>query len=81
MTFQYVCFIIFAILAYLIITDQSVARAFILVLGILRFQYEKYRWIALYHPKTPWAQYIMWRRSMKLAKELEKEFGDGNRNS
>lgn len=25
------------------------------------------------NPKTPWAKYIMWRRSMRLAEDLMKE--------
>ena len=73
MTTQYIYLILFAFAAYLICTDQSVAKAFLFVLRILRFQFEKYKWIIIHHPKTPWAQYVMWRRSWKIAKELEKE--------
>ena len=73
MTSQYIYFVFFAFAAYLICTDQSAAKAFLFVLGLLRFQYEKYKWIVMHHPKTPWARYSMHRRSMKLAKELMKE--------
>ena len=73
MTPQYVYFLIFACLAYLIITDQSVAKLFVLLTGLLKFQYQKYRWIIIHHPKTPWAKYVIWRRSWKLAKELQNE--------
>jgi hypothetical protein len=73
MTTQYVYFIIFACLAYLIVTDQSVAKLFVLLTGLLKFQYQKYRWIIMHHPKTPWARYIIWRRSWKLAEELQNE--------
>ena len=73
MTPQYVYFLIFACLAYLIVTDQSVAKLFVLLTGLLKFQYQKYRWIIIHHPKTPWAKYVIWRRSWKLAKELQNE--------
>ena len=77
MTTQYIYFIIFACLAYLIVTDQSVAKLFVLLTGLLKFQYQKYRWIIMHHPKTPWARYAMWRRSNRLAEELMKEFENG----
>ena len=77
MTTQYIYFIIFACLAYLIITDSSVARLVVLLTGLLKFQYQKYRWIIIHHPQTPWARYVMWRRSWKLAKELQKELKNG----
>ena len=78
MTSQYIYFIIFACLAYLIVTDQSVAKLIVLGTRLLKFQYEKYKWIILHHPNTPWARYSMWRRSLKLAKELQKEFEKSN---
>jgi hypothetical protein len=75
-TYSYIYLILFAFAAYLICTDQSVARAFLFVLDLIRFQYEKYRWIVIHHPSTPWARYSMHRRSMKLAEELMKELQD-----
>lgn len=73
MTTQYIYFTLFAFAAYLICMDQNVAKAFLLVLKLLQYQYEKYKWIVMYHPKTPWARYSMYRSSMKIAKELMKE--------
>jgi hypothetical protein len=72
-TSQYIYLILFAFAAYLICTDQSAAKAFLFVINLIKFQYEKYKWIVIHHPKTPWARYSMHRRSMKLAKELMKE--------
>jgi hypothetical protein len=71
-------FILFAFLGYFIVTDESVARFFVLVTQIIKFQYEKYKWILLHHPATPWTRYIMWRRSMKMAEELMKELEKNN---
>lgn len=73
MSTQHIYFIIFACLAYLIVTDASVAKLVVLLTKLFGFQYQKYRWIILYHPKTPWARYTMWRRSWRLARELQNE--------
>ena len=76
MTAQYIYLVIFFCIGYLIITDASVAKAVVYVTQLLKIQYEKYRWIIIHHPKTPWARYAIHRRSMKLAEELMKEFED-----
>ena len=74
MNFYYSCFLIFAILTYFIVTDQSVARFAYLVFELLRIKYEKTKWWILHNPANPIVKYLMWRRALKLAKELEKEF-------
>jgi len=74
MEYHYIWFFLFFITAYFIITDNSVAEAFYYVIKLLKFQYEKTKWWFIHNPATPWAKYFMWRRSMKLAKELLEEF-------
>lgn len=69
----YIWFVAFFCFAYLIITDQSVARGFYLLTQLVRVQYEKLKWWMLHNPENPIIRYLIWRRSMKLAKELEKE--------
>jgi len=59
---------------YLIATDDSVAYAFTLVSKLIRFQYEKQKWWLLHNPRNPIVKWLMWRRALRLAKELEKEF-------
>ena len=76
MTAQYIYLVIFFCIGYLIVTDQSVAKGFYLLIQLLKIQYEKYRWIIIHHPKTPWARYAIHRRSMKMAEELMKELQD-----
>lgn len=73
---SYIYFIIFFCIAYLIITDQSVARGFYLLTQIVRMQYEKAKWWALHNPANPIIKHLIWRRSMKLAKELQKELNN-----
>ena len=79
MSSYYVYFIIFFCIAYLIITDQSVARGFYLLTQMVRVQYEKTKWWVLYNPANPIVKYLMWRRSIKLAKELMGELESKNK--
>ena len=57
----------------MIVTDQSVARAFYMLTQLARVQYEKTKWWILYNPANPIVKYLMWRRAYKLAKEMQKE--------
>ena len=79
MTAQYVYLIIFACAAYLIVTDESVAKAFYYITKIVRNRFEIFRWWLIHNPQTPWARYSMWRRSNQLAKELMKELESKNK--
>jgi len=74
MTAYYFWFGIFIFVFYLVATDDSVAYAVTLVSKILRFQYEKQKWWLLHNPANPIVKHLMWRRSLRIAKELEKEF-------
>lgn len=78
MSTSYIYFIIFFCIAYLIITDQSVARGFYLLTQLVRVQYEKTKWWALHNPTNPIVKYLIWRRSMKLAEELMKDLKEKN---
>jgi hypothetical protein len=58
----------------LIYTDASVARLFVLLTSLVRIQYQRIKWWVLYNPANPIVKWLMWRNSLRLAKELEKEF-------
>ena len=73
MTAQYLYLIIFFCLGYLIVTDESIAKAVVFIAKIIKNKFEMYKWWLIHNPKTPWARYSMHRRSMKLAEELMKE--------
>lgn len=79
MNSYYFWLIVFAFAAYFIVTDNSVAAAFYYLMKLLKVEYEKQKWWLWNNPKTPWAKFIMWRRSMKMAEELMKEFEDKNK--
>jgi len=70
----YIYFIIFFCIGYLIITDNSVARLFVLLTELVRIQYQKTKWIVLHSPDNPLVKFMIHRRSMKIAKELMNEF-------
>lgn len=66
-------FVVFSLIAYFIVTDQSLARAFYMLTQLVRVQYEKTKWWILHNPANPIVKYLMWRRAYKLAKELFEE--------
>ena len=70
----YTRFIVFAVVAYFIATDESVAAAFYYLTRLAKSNYEKQKWWLLNNPRNPVVKYLMWRRALKLAKELEREF-------
>ena len=70
----YIYFIIFFCIGYLIVSDASVARLFVLLTGLARVQHQRIKWWLWNNPQMPWVKYLMWRRALRLAKELEKEF-------
>jgi hypothetical protein len=74
MTSYYFWFGIFMFVGYLIVTDESVAYAFTLVSKLIKFQYEKQKWWLFNNPRNPVVKWFMWRRALRIAKELEREF-------
>jgi len=73
MNSYYFWFGIFMFVAYLIVTDSSVAYAFTVATKLLRFQYQKYKWWLIHNPQNPIVKWLMWRNALKMAKDLEKE--------
>ncbi len=72
----YVWFLVFAVVAYFIVTDESAAAGFYYMMRIITNKFLVIKWWLIHNPQTPWARYSMHRRSMKMAEELMKEFGD-----
>jgi len=79
MNTTYIYFVIFFCIAYLIITDQSVARGFYLLTQIVRVQYEKTKWWILHSPDNIIVKWLIHRKSMKMAKELMRELEEKNK--
>ena len=70
MTAQYVLFLIFGIILYFVITDPNVARAFDYVLQLVNTNIRKELWWLKNNPANPVVKYMMYRKNLKLAKEL-----------
>ena len=79
MSVSYIYFVIFFCIAYLIVTDQSVARAFYMLTQLARVEYEKVKWWILHSPDNLIVRWLIHKRSMKMAKELMKEFEEINK--
>ena len=74
MTSYYILFAIFAVAAYFIVTDESIAAAFYYVIKLGQGYIQRQWWWLLHNPRNPVVKYMMWRRSEKLAQELMDEF-------
>ena len=72
----YIYFIIFTCIAYLIVTDASIARLIVLLMAIVRVKYERVKWWLIYSPTNPIVKYILWKRAEKIATQLRKEFNE-----
>jgi hypothetical protein len=70
----YAWFVVFAVVAYFIVTDDSVAAAFYYLTRLAKSNFERWKWWMMNNPRNPVVKYLIWRRALKLAKELEKEF-------
>jgi hypothetical protein len=71
--FQSTCVIIFAIIAYLMLTDRNVSDYLTLVFKITRMNIEKMFWMIRLHPKNPITNLMMRWKYDKIARELQEE--------
>jgi hypothetical protein len=69
-------FTIFGFLLYFVVTDSSAAAFVDLIFRLGRFEYEKRKWWLLHNPSNIFVRWLIHRRSMKMAKELMKEFAE-----
>ena len=72
MDFHYILFAIFAVAAYFIVTDESVAALFYYATKLAKAYLERQWWWLLHNPANPVVKYIMWRRSIRMAEEMMK---------
>ena len=75
----YVWFALFAIITYIVVSDKNVSDAFVYIFDITKNNIIKQIWWLKNNPRTPWAKYLMWRRSNQLAKELMDELQSKNK--
>jgi len=70
---------IFAIIAYVIVSDKNVADAFVYIFDIVKNKIAGQIWWLKNNPRNPIVKYLMWRRSNQLAKELMNELQSKNK--
>ncbi len=70
MNSQYVWFLIFGIITYIIATDPNVARAYDYVLKLVSTNIRRKWWWMTNNPANPVVKYMLYRKNLKLAKEL-----------
>ena len=71
---KYIYFIIFFCISYLIITDENIAGLISYSSNLLRLHCEKIKWIILNDPRNPIVKYLIYKKSLKIAEEIIKEF-------
>ena len=64
---------LFAVVAYVIVTDDRAAAAFVYVSKLANTEIKRHWWWLTNNPKNPVVKYMIYRRSLRLAKELMVE--------
>ena len=63
----------FAVVAYIIVTDERVAAAFLYVSKLANTEIKRHWWWLTNNPRNPVVKYMIYRRSLRIAKELMVE--------
>ena len=63
----------FAVVAYIIVTDERAAAAFVCVSKLANTKIRRHWWWLTNNPKNPVVKYMIYRRSLRIAKELMVE--------
>ena len=63
----------FAVVAYIIVTDDRAAAAFVYVSKLANTEIKRHWWWLTNNPRNPVVKYLIYRRSLRLAKELMAE--------
>ena len=63
----------FAVVAYVIVTDERAAAAFVYVSKLANTEIKRHWWWLINNPRNPVVKYMIYRRSLRIAKELMVE--------
>ena len=64
---------LFAVVAYVIVTDERAAAAFVYVSKLANTEIKRHWWWLTNNPRNPVVKYMIYRRSLRIAKELMVE--------
>ena len=70
---HYIILSLFAVAAYFIVTDESVAAAFYYVTRLVKAYIQRQLWWFTHNPRNPVVKYMIHRRSLKMAEDLMRE--------
>lgn len=73
MTSQYLWLLVFGLALYIIATDANVAQAFVYITRHFKNKFDGKVWWLINNPRNPIVKYLIWRRSMKMAKEIRQK--------
>jgi len=65
-----ILFGLFAVVAYFIVTDESVAAAFFYVSKLVKAYIDRQYWWLMNNPRNPVVKYLIYRRSLKTAEKI-----------
>ena len=68
-----ILFGMFAVVAYIIVTDERAAAAFFYVSKLANTEIKRHWWWLTNNPRNPVVKYLIYRRSLRIAKELMAE--------
>ena len=66
----------FAVVAYVIVTDERAAAAFLYVSKLVDTNIRRHWWWLTNNPRNPVVKYLIYRRSLRIAKELMAEINN-----
>jgi hypothetical protein len=69
---------IFAVVAYLIFTDESVAAFFYYTVKLVKVYFRRQIWWLTNNPRNPVVKYLIYRRSLKLSERLIEKINKSN---
>lgn len=73
-TYYYTLFIIFTVIATMMILDNNVSLYMTLIFKLMKVNIERLFWMIKFHPNNFITTYLQNRKYDKIARELEKEF-------
>lgn len=73
-TYYYTLFIIFTVIAAMIVLDNNVGVYITLIFKIIKVNTERLFWMIRFHPNNFITTWIQNRKYDRIARELEKEF-------
>ena len=70
---HYILFTLFAVAAYFIVTDESVAAAFYYVMKLGNSYIQRQWWWLTHNPRNPVVKYLIYRRSLRMAEDIMRQ--------